>query len=201
MNTILNDITYGLFVLTAKMGDKDNGCIINTVIQHTTAPELVSVTVNKENFTCGMILETGKFNVSILNENTGFDVFRHFGFQSGRDVDKFGQDVARSENGIAYVAQNCCGYFSAVVEQQLDLGTHMLFLAKVTQKQRFNDTAPVTYRDYHARIKPKPEMQDTQKKGFVCRICGYVYEGEALPEDFICPICKHGAQDFVPLKD
>ena len=199
LNKILNDLTYGLFVLSAKIGDKDNGCIINTAMQHTTAPELISVTVSKANYTCQMILQTGAFNLSILNQEADFSVFRQFGFQSGRDVDKFDKDVRRSNYGIAYLQKECCGYLSAEVQQHMDLGTHVLFFAKVTQQEKFNDVAPVTYREYHARIKPQPAVEK-ETKGFVCQICGYVYEGESLPPDFICPICKHGAQDFTPIQ-
>lgn len=187
-------LTYGLFVLTASEDALDNGCIINTAIQQTSAPNRISVTVNKGNLTCDMIARTGLFNVSILSENAPFFLYQHFGFQSGRNAQKFAGQITRAENGVAYLSKYTCGYLSGRVVQSVDLGTHMLFIADVTEMKTLSDEKPVTYSYYQSNVKPKPE----KKKGYVCRICGYVYEGESLPDDFICPLCKHGADDFEP---
>ena len=189
-------LSYGLFVLTAKDGGKDNGCIINTVQQVTSTPNRISIAVNKQNYTHDMILKTGIFNVSVLTEETPFEVFKHFGFQSGRDVDKFAsctEDV-RSENGLKYLPKYCNAVMSGKVIQTVDCGTHTLFIADVTFAQVLSDAPSVTYEYYFANIKPKP--QKSEKKKYVCKICGYVYEGDELPADFVCPLCKHGAEDF-----
>ena len=194
-------LSYGLFVLTAKDGAKDNGCIVNTVVQITQAPLRISAAVIKANYTCDMILKTGEFNVSILDESVPFGVFQQFGFQSGRNVDKFencGYDV-RAVNGIRYVPENTNGMISAKVIESFDYGTHMLFIADVTQALVISNERSVTYQYYFDHIKPKPQPPKEAKKGFVCKICGYVHEGETLPDDFICPLCKHGAADFVPV--
>ncbi|OLR56038.1 flavin reductase [Hornefia porci] len=190
-------LTYGLFVLSAKDGEKDNACIINTALQVTSNPLQVSVTVNKANFTHDMIMKTGEFNLSILSQDTPFEVFQHFGMQSGRDVNKFEGDVLRTDNGIAYVGGVSNAVISVKVSKTLDVGTHTIFVGEVTEEHVLSDVPSVTYQYYFDHIKPKPEA--TKKKGFVCKICGYVYEGDTLPEDFICPICKHGAEDFEPL--
>ncbi len=195
-NTTLFKLSYGLFVLSAKEGVKDNGCIINTAIQITDSPKRISVTVNKQNLTHDMILKTGEFNLSILTESTPFDVFKHFGFASGRDTDKFTGEPLRTSNGIAYVGGYSNGVISGKVIDTIDVGTHTVFIAEVTEAQVLSDKKSVTYEYYFAHIKPKPEKK---KNGFVCKICGYVYEGEELPPDFICPLCKHGADDFEPL--
>ncbi|MGN1418421.1 MAG: flavin reductase [Acutalibacteraceae bacterium] len=191
------NISYGLYVLTAKEGDKDNGCIINTFAQVTSNPDIVSITVNKANYTNGMIDRTKKFNVSVLTTETPFGVFEHFGFQSGKDTEKFfkNENEKRSDNGILYLPSCTNAYFSCEVIEQHDYGTHTMFIAKVVQMEVLSDEKSLTYDYYHANIKPKP--QSTKKvKGFRCRICGYVYEGDELPEDFVCPLCKHGAEDF-----
>lgn len=190
-------LTYGLFVLSAKDGEKDNACIINTALQVTSNPLQVSVTVNKANFTHDMIMKTGEFNLSILSQDTPFEVFQHFGMQSGRDVNKFEGDVLRTDNGIAYIGGVSNAVISVKVNKTLDVGTHTIFVGEVTEEHVLSDVPSVTYQYYFDHIKPKPET--TKKKGFVCKICGYVYEGDTLPEDFICPICKHGAEDFEPL--
>lgn len=189
-------LSYGLFALSAKNGEKDNGCIVNTVQQVTTSPNRILVAVNKGNFTHDMIMETGTFNVSILSEEATFDTFKHFGFQSGRDVDKLEKfdDYQRADNGIIYLTKGANAYLCAKVFHSIDMGSHTLFLADVTDGDVLNDTESVTYAYYHKNIKPKPEK--TKKTGWRCKICGYVYEGEELPADFICPICKHGAEDF-----
>ncbi len=193
-------LSYGLFVLTVKDEGKDNGCIINTVMQVTDTPMQICVTVNKQNYTTELLEKTGVLNVSILSEAAKFSVFESFGFQSGRDADKFAgfDTVARSENGLLYLTEMSNAYLSAKVVNKLDLGTHIQFIAEVTDGQVLSDTPSVTYAYYFANIKPKP--QPAKKKGYVCKICGYVYEGDPLPDDFICPWCKHGASDFEVLE-
>ena len=192
-------LTYGLFVVTARSGEKDNGCIINTAAQVTSSPNRISIAVNKENFTHDMIKETGKFNLSILSEQAGFDVFKHFGFQSGRTVDKFDGfgACARSANGLYYVTEGTNAYISAVVEQAIDLGSHTMFIAAVEDMEVLSDVPAATYAYYQANIKPKQEKPaSTGKTAWRCTVCGYIYEGEELPADFICPLCKHLASDF-----
>ncbi|MGI6116791.1 MAG: flavin reductase [Bilifractor sp.] len=198
---VMQKLSYGLFVLTAKDGAKDNGCIINTVTQVANNPNRISIAVNKANFTHDMILKTGEFNVSILSEEAKFATFQHFGFQSGRDVDKMAEiTFSRAENGIAYIEDGCNAYISGRVIQSIDVGSHTLFIADVTGGEIFNETASATYAYYFSHIKPKPQpKKDEKKKGWICKICGYIYEGEVLPPDFICPICKHPASDFEPL--
>lgn len=189
-------LTYGLFVLSAKRGEKDNACIVNTVQQVTTTPNRITVAVNKANYTHDMIVETGMMNVSILSEETPFEVFKRFGFQTGATTDKFADCdyYTRAENGLVYLSKYANAYISAKVVASYDLGTHTLFVADVTDADVLSNVPSVTYAYYHKNIKPKPEK--TKVKGWRCKICGYVYEGEVLPEDFICPICKHGAFDF-----
>ncbi len=192
-------LSYGLFVLTAKEGDKDNGCIVNTVIQVTTTPNRIIAVVNKANYTHDMIMNTKEFNVSVLTTSTPFDVFKRFGFASGKDTDKFaGFDEPRSANGIKYIPQYANAFMSGKVIETIDVGTHTIFIADVTEAKVLSEEKSVTYEYYFANIKPKPQPE--KKKGYVCKICGYVYEGEELPEDFVCPWCKHGAVDFEPLK-
>lgn len=187
-------ISYGLYILTAREGGQDNGCIINTLQQVTSSPNRIGITVSKQNYTHDMIARTGVFNVSTLTEQTPFAVFRHFGFQSGRNVPKFAGEPDRAENGVAYVGGVSNAYLSGRVVQSVDLGTHTLFLADVTGGEVLSGEPSVTYAYYQAHIKPKPEP--AKKSGWRCRICGYVYEGDELPADFICPVCKHGAADF-----
>lgn len=196
-NKAMFKIGYGLYILTAKDGEKDNGCVINTAIQVTSTPNRISVTVNKQNYTHDMIMKTGVFNISILSEKATFDVFKHFGFQSGRDVDKFTdyKDATRSENGLYYVTGDTNAYISGKVINTLDLGTHTMFIADVTDAEVLADVPTTSYDYYQKNIKPKPEAPK-KVTGYVCKICGYIYEGDPLPEDFICPICKHGAADF-----
>ena len=195
-NAAMFQLTYGLFVLTAKDGDKDNGCIINTVQQVTNTPNRISIALNKNNYTHDMIVKTGEFNVSILSEEVPFEIFQHFGFQSGRDVDKFDgfETYDRAANGIAYLNQYANAFLSGKVVQTVDLGTHTLFIADVADGEVLSSVPSVTYTYYHKNIKPQP--QQTKTKGWRCKICGYIYEGEELPADFVCPICKHGAADF-----
>lgn len=194
-------ISYGLFVVTARQGDKDNGCITNTVAQVTSDPNRISVAVNKSNYTCGMILETGVFTASVIAQNAAFSLFKRFGYQSGRDTDKFdGLDaVRRAENGTLIVTEGTNAWISARVEQTVDLGSHVLFIARVTDMDVISGEPSATYTYYQEQIKPKPEAAGKTEDGktvWRCRICGYEYVGEELPEDFICPICKHPASDF-----
>lgn len=195
-NKAMYQLSYGLFVVTAKEGEKDNGCITNTVMQVTTTPNRISLAVNKENYTHGMIMRTKAFNVSIISEKAEFELFKHFGFQSGKTVDKFAhfKDAKRSPNGLCYVTKGTNAWISAKVVETVDLGTHTLFIADVTDAEVLDNTPSATYAYYHANIKPSAPKET--KKGWRCKICGYIYEGEELPEDFICPVCKHGAADF-----
>ncbi len=185
---------YGLYVLSAHEAGKDNACIVNTVIQVTTSPNRITVAVNKQNYTREMIDRTNKFNVSVLAESAPFSLFQRFGFQSGRDTDKFaGFHAGRSGNGLLYVPEHCTALLSCWVVDKMNLGSHTLFLADVADCAVLSDEHSVTYAYYQKHIKPAPAPK---AKGWRCRICGYVYEGDELPADFICPICKHGAIDF-----
>ena len=197
MNTnVLFKIGYGLYVLTAREDEKDNGCIVNTVMQVTSDPCQIAVCVNKNNYTCEMIQHTKKFNVSVLAEGVSFEVFKNFGFQSGRNTDKFTNftDVKRSPNGVLYITKNTNAYISAFVQQEIDLGTHIMFIAQLVEAEILSEEPTVTYDYYQKNIKPKP--QTSEKKGWRCKICGFVYENEILPSNFVCPVCKHGAIDF-----
>jgi len=198
---VMHKLTYGLFVLTAKDGEKDNGCIINTAIQITSTPQRISIALNKTDFTHDMILKTGEFNVSVLTESAPFRIFEQFGFKSGRDVDKF-EGYAfddRAANGIRYISEHVNCVIAGKVIESHDYGTHTVFIADVTEAFVLSGEASVTYQYYYANIKPKPQPKKEEKKGYVCKICGYVYDGDPLPEDYICPICKHPASDFEPL--
>lgn len=193
-NEVMNRISYGLYVLTAKEGEKHNGCIINTLQQVANDPLRISIAVSKANYTHDMVLRTGEFNVSILSEAVTFDVFKHFGFQTGREVEKFADYPKEiGENGLAYITEGANGYVSGKVVASTDLGSHTLFIAEVTGGEILGDKASVTYDYYHKNIKEAPAAQ---AKGWVCKICGYVHEEAELPADFICPWCKHGAADF-----
>lgn len=191
-------LSYGLFILTARNGNVDNGCIINTVMQVTDKPKRIAICVNKANYTHDIINETGEFNVSVLTRDTPFDVFKHFGFQSGRDVNKFdGYEEIRANNEIRYVPQYANAFISGKVCDKVDYETHTMFIADVTQSQELSSAPSVTYEYYFANIKPRPAArQQSAGTKYVCKICGYEYEGENLPDDFICPLCKHGAEDF-----
>ena len=193
-------LSYGLFVLTAKDGAKDNGCIINTVMQVTDVKKRIAIAVNKANYTHDMIKKTGVFNVSVLTTDVPFKVFQQFGFQSGRDTDKFAGDASenRTVNGFRYVAEYSNAVISGKVVEEHEYDTHTLFVAEVTESAVLSDVPSVTYQYYFDHIKPKPQPT-TEKKGYVCKICGYIYEGETLPDDFICPLCKHGTEDFEKL--
>lgn len=194
-NTALFKLSYGLFVLTARQDGKDNGCIINTAMQITDDPKRIQIAVNKANLTHDMVLATGEFNVSILSQEAVFWVFQHYGFQSGRDTDKFADiPEARTANGLRYVEGCTNAVISGKVIQTVDCGTHTLFIADVTDAKTLSSAPSMTYQYYFDHVKPKPAPAQTGK--WVCKICGYVYEGDPLPADFICPWCKHGAEDF-----
>lgn len=193
-------LSYGLFVLSAASGGVDNGCIINTAQLLTDDPKRITIAVNKSGLTHDMITQSGAFNVSVLTEQAPFEVFRHFGFQSGRDVDKFAgcSDAVRSDNGLLYIPRYTNAFISGRVTDSYDYGTHTLFVADVTEAQTLSDGKSVTYDYYQRSIKPKPQQKKV--KGYVCTICGYIYEGETLPEDFVCPLCNHGAQYFEEIR-
>lgn len=199
MNALFH-LEYGLFLLSAR-DEKDNGCIINTVMQVTANPVQICIAVNKSNYTHDIISKTKQFNISILTQNTPFSVFLDFGYVSGRNKDKFEgrEDVVRSANGIYHLTQNANAFLSGKVVQTMDLGTHTLFIAQVTQAVSLSDEPSITYNDYQDHVKPKNPALKPTKKGFICEVCGYIYEGESLPEGYICPICKHGAEVFHPL--
>ena len=199
--SIMFQLTYGLFVVTSAEEGRDNGCITNTVQQVTDTPNRISVAINKANLTHDFVLRSGKLNVSILSQGAAFDTFRHWGFQSGHQVDKsIGIRLERSSNGLVYITEGANAYLSAEVEQSIDLGTHTLFIARVTDGAKLSDTPSTTYTYYQQHIKPKPAAPKAEtKKGWICTICGYIYEGEELPEDYICPLCKPPASDFKPL--
>jgi len=193
-------LSYGLFVLTARQGEKDNGCIINTAMQVTTDPNRLIITVNKANFTHDMIAQTGAFDLSVLSEQAPFSIFQRFGFQSGRDADKFAgfAGAERGEDGILRVTEGTNAWISCKVVSAVDLGTHTLFLADVVDGDVISAVPSATYGYYQAHIKPKPQAgaAPAGKKRWICTVCGYIYEGDELPADYICPVCKHPASDF-----
>lgn len=194
-------LSYGLFVLTAKEAEKDNGCIINTAIQAASEPNQLSICVNKLNYTHDMVLRSGEFTVSVLSQDAKFDLFKQFGFQSGRDVDKFENfdACARGANGIYYITEGTNAYLSVKVKKTEDLGSHTMFIGEITDMEVLSDVPSVTYAYYLEHIKPKPQAVGTTESGqtvWRCTICGYEYVGEELPEDFVCPLCKHPASDF-----
>ena len=195
MNVMFN-ISYGLYILSAKT-EKANGCVINALSQVTSTPNRIMIAINKNNFTTSQILKTKKFNVSILNEEANFDLIKRFGFASGKDTDKFEDfnGYKTAENGIPYITEGTNSYISAEVVEVRDLGTHYEFLADVTKEVSLNEIPSITYAYYQKNIKPKV----TQKKKvvYICSVCGYVYEGDPLPEDFVCPLCLHDATYFV----
>ncbi len=205
MNTkAMYRLSYGLFVCTAKRGDKTNGCIINTAIQVASEPNRISVAINKANYTHDMVKETGSCNISVISVDAGFELFRHFGFQSGRDTDKFDGSFSKDDyeiasNGIPYITAGTNAYFSLKVEQTVDLGSHTLFICEPVMMEVLSEAPSCTYEFYQKNIKPKPQAVGTTPKGetvWRCVICGYEYVGEELPDDFICPICKHPKADF-----
>ena len=197
MNALFN-IGYGLYVITSNDGKKDNGLIVNTVTQVTNTPNRLAVTINKENYSHHVIKQTGKMNINCLSTDAPFSVFETFGFQSGRNVDKFKDCTPlRSDNGLVFLPRYINSFMSLVVEQYVDLGTHGMFICSISEARVISDRETMTYSYYHQHVKPKPKTDGI--KGYVCTICGYVHEGE-LPEDFVCPLCKHGASDFVEIQ-
>ena len=195
---VMFKLSYGLYILTTKEGDKDSGCVINTAIQVTEKPLRVSIAVNKANFTHDVIVKTEEFNISILTESTPFRIFEQFGFHSGHDTDKFAscEYNDRKANGIRYLPKYTNGVISAKVISSVDCGTHSLFVADVTEAMVLSNEPSVTYQYYFDYIKPKPPTPKEHQKGFVCKICGYLHEGDTLPDVFICPVCKHDASNF-----
>ena len=197
--TALFRIGYGLYVVTSNDGNKDNGLIVNTVTQLTDNPNRVAVNINKANYSHHIIKQTGVLNVNCLSVEAPFKVFQNFGFQSGRSVDKFAgcENICRSDNGLIFLPKYINAFMSLKVEQYVDLGTHGMFICTVTEARVMSDKDTMTYTYYQQNVKPKPQTEG--KKGYVCKVCGYIHEGE-LPDDFICPLCKHGAIDFEPIK-
>ncbi|MBO5883724.1 MAG: flavin reductase [Clostridia bacterium] len=206
-NKALFNITYGLYLLTTKDEHKDNGCIVNTVTQVAESPVRISVSVSKRNLTCEMIEKSGEFNVSAITSLASFDLFRHFGMQSGREADKFDgfNGVKRSANGIYYLTETSNMYLSAKVLNSYDLGTHMLFIAEVTEGEVLSPYSTCTYGEYQREIKPAPkkveaEPKKDEPKKWICTVCGYVYEGDEVPDDYLCPLCNHGKDVFEEMK-
>ncbi len=198
---VMFKLSYGLFVLTTKQDGKDNGCIINTGIQVTENPNRIVFAVNKNNFTQEMLQVSNQFALSILSQEAEFSLFQHFGFQSGREVDKFAEfaDFERAKNQVAYITKGTNGYLAGEIQQRMDLGSHTLFIGRVVDGKVLSDAPSATYEYYHSSIKPKPQDSEKKEEGktvWRCKICGFEYEGEELPEDYICPICKHPASDF-----
>ncbi len=196
---VLFNIGYGLYVVTTNDGVRDNGLIVNTVCQVTNTPERIAVTVNKGNYSHDTIKKTGKMNVNCISTDAPFKVFEAFGFVSGRDADKF-KDCSprRSENGLAVLPRYINSFMSLEVEEYIDLGTHGMFICSVTEAEVISTLETMTYTYYHKHVKPKPESQ--KKKGYICTVCGYIHDEDDLPADFVCPICKHGAEVFEELK-
>ena len=194
----LFNIGYGLYVVTSSDGNKDNGLIVNTVTQVTNTPNRVAVTINKENYSHHVIRQTGKMNVNCLDVSAPFELIKNFGFQSGRTADKFqGFEELRSDNGLRFLPRHINSFMSLQVESYVDLGTHGMFICAVTEARVMGNTETMSYNYYYNNVKPKPQAEG--KKGYACKICGWIYEGENLPEDIVCPLCKHGAADFEPL--
>lgn len=197
--TALFKIGYGLYVVTSNDGTKDNGLIVNTVTQLTDNPNRIAVNINKANYSHHVIKNTGVMNVNCLSVDAPFEIFQRFGFQSGRTADKFaGMETLRSDNGLVFLPKYINAFMSLKVEQYVDLDTHGMFICTVTEARVMNDRETMTYNYYHSNVKPKPQTEG--KKGFVCKVCGWVYEGETLPDDIVCPLCKHGAADFEPIE-
>jgi len=198
----LYSLSYGVFMLSTKAGDKVNGCITNTCMQVANSPTRVAISVLNTNYTCDLIKESGVFALSILDQSVTFETIKHFGFQSGRDVNKF-EDIAppEDENGIPYLGWQACALISCKVVSSQDLGSHTLFIAEVTDAKVLSENEPLTYADYQNKVKPKPEKKPEDRKivGWRCKICGYVYEGSTLPADYNCPLCGHDADDFEPI--
>jgi len=198
--TALFKIGYGLYVVTSNDGNRDNGLIVNTVTQVANSPNRIAVCINKENYSHHIIKQTGKMNVNCLSVDAPFSVFENFGFRSGRNCDKFENiEVLRSDNGLVFLPKYINSFMSLKVEDYVDLDTHGMFICTVTEARVISNAETMTYTYYQANVKPKPQTEG--KRGWVCKVCGYVYEGDELPEDFVCPLCKHGAADFEPIEN
>lgn len=196
--TALFNIGYGLYVVTSNDGKRDNGLIVNTVTQVTNTPNRIAVCINKQNYSHHVIRQTGVMNVNCLSQEAPFEVFQNFGFQSGRNADKFaGQEVLRSDNGLVFLPRYINSFMSLKVEQYVDMDTHGMFICSVTEARVISNVETMTYTYYQNHVKPQPQTEG--KKGFVCKICGWIYEGDELPQDIVCPLCKHGAADFEPI--
>ncbi len=199
-NSSLYKIEYGLYLLTSFDGEKHNACVVNSVMQVSSSPITFAVSVNKNNYSYDVISKTKKFNINVLTYDTPFEIFETFGFQSGKNVNKMlNFDYKLAKNGLAFFEQNVNAYFQLEVIDEFYFDTHTLFKARVIDGEKISNTKSLTYSYYHENIKPKP-VETLQKEGFECSICGYIYEGNELPKDFICPLCKHGAVDFINLK-
>ena len=201
-NKAFFDLTYGLFAVCTKSGEKINGCITNTVMQVASSPTRVSLACINGNYTNELISESGVFTAAILDETVSYDLIENFGLKHGRDFDKFGKFPPKfDERGVPYNDESVCAVLSCKVVSSEDLGTHTLYIAEVTDAVKVSDRRPVTYAEYFSRIKPKPAAQKTEKKiiGWKCRICGFTIDGEELPDDYRCPICDHPREDFEPI--
>ena len=198
--TSLFNIGYGLYVVTTNDGKRDNGLIVNAVMQVTSSPNRLAVTINKQNYSHDTVKATGIMNVNCLSVDAPFEIFKTFGFASGRDTDKFaGKPAKRSQNKLVYLNEYINSYISLKVESYIDLDTHGMFICSVTEAVNVSKAETMTYTYYHKNVKPKPEAVASKTKTYACKICGYVYEGDSLPADFVCPWCKHGAEDFEQL--
>lgn len=198
----LYNLSYGVFMLSTKAGDKVNGCITNTCMQVASNPTRIAISAINSNYTCELIKESGVFTLSLLDTSCTFDTIKHFGFRSGRDVDKFAElTMPLDDKGIPYLGWGACSVLSATVVESCDLGSHSLFIAEVDDGKVLSDKEPMTYAYYQRNVKPKPTKNEENKKivAWKCKICGYVYKGEKLPDDFSCPLCGHGAEDFEPV--
>lgn len=198
----LYDLSYGVFVLTAKSGEKVNGCVTNTCMQVAANPVRIAIACINANYTCDLIKESGVFALALLDQSVSYETIKHFGMQSGRDVDKMdGLPLPLDCQGVPYLNWSACSVISGKVVDSKDLGSHTLFIAEVAGAVKLSENAPLTYADYQSNVKPKPEKKAEEKKiiGWRCKICKYYYEGEKLPEDFTCPLCGHGPEDFEPV--
>ena len=197
----LYNLTYGVFVISSRDNDIVNGCITNTCMQVANNPTRLAISILNKNYTKELIEKSGVFTISVLDETTTFNTIKHFGFQSGRDVNKFaGLNVPKDTNNIPYLSWQTCAYFSVKVIDSTDLGSHTVYIGEVTEAEKLNDNKPLTYAFYQENIKPKPAVKENKKiKAWRCKICGYVYEGSELPKDYLCPLCGHDINDFEPI--
>ena len=198
----LYNLSYGVFMLGVRSGERKNGCITNTCMQVANSPTRVAISVINANYTCELIKESGLFTLSVLDKTVTFETIKHFGLQSGRNVDKLADiSLPEDENGIPYLGWQCCSVLSCKVVSSQDLGSHTLFIAEIVDAKVLSDRAPLTYADYQNEVKPKPEKKQEDRKivGWRCRICNYYYEGSELPKEFSCPLCGHGPEDFEPV--